>query len=287
MDSRIYWALGLGGLAALLISGTGSRAEAAIQPTPEPTPTPNPGVTPVTLPPSGIHETGTQFAARVAHLTDVPRDNAALQAAVDGSTPSLVGQWLPVPVSSGSLSGTIYVSPDFFGVGTDADWIRWPMKPGVAQRLADHYDAVLPTRKMADDIYAASTVRTRLKPSATDRDAVPTIVSTNTRTETAIAGHPGLRDGHKKNILAADSAYPNKVIIYGALDPDRGTWPLQPYSGGTHSSGYEDYSHGIRLVARMMDVAGHGRMSILDVTRDPALAPLVSNRTSDRNTRYV
>jgi len=228
---------------------------------------------------------GADFASAVRGLSDTQRDAAALLAAQAGATPAGVADWKPVPVSAGALSGTIYVAPDFWGVGNDADWVRWPVMPATAQRIAELYGAVLPTQKVADAIQATADVKVRMAAAATNRDAVSTYVATNARIVASIARRTGIVDGHKKNILTADSSAPGRIVIYGALNPDTGRWPLQPYST-VHSAGYRDYSHGVRLVRATMDVAGRGVMDIRDVMQDRGLAPLVSGRATDRGTRY-
>lgn len=285
MDSTIWWIAGLGTVGAVILAA--SRASAAPSaPTDPGSATPPPPAPPSSPPAPPARETGTAFAARVAGTTGAARDAEVLRAVEAGNVPSWVGRdWLPVPVRSGSLSGTVYVAPDFFGVGTDTDWVRWAVLPKTAQRIADTYGAVLPTKKLADAIQTAATAKIRMYPSSTNRDATATYVATNNRVQAAVAGRAGLLDGQKKNILVADSAQPGKIIIYGGINPDSGMWPLQPYSG-VHSDAYRDYSHGTRLVRRAMVVDGRGEMDILDVMRDATLAPLVSDRRTDRNTRY-
>ena len=46
--------------------------------------------------------------------------------------------------------------------GNDRDYIRFPMNPITAQRIADHYACILPTSKIVDLIYQQA--RQKLKP---------------------------------------------------------------------------------------------------------------------------
>ncbi len=54
---------------------------------------------------------------------------------------------------------TYYVTPDYLGIGSDADFVRMPMMPGTAQQIADLFQCILPARKMVNDIYAQAQVK--------------------------------------------------------------------------------------------------------------------------------
>ena len=264
----IWWIAGLGAAGVWLASRAASAAPMA-----EPT-----GPVPPAPPAPAGPETGTQFFARVRGLSQAAQDQAALDAAARGNV--VVG-WTEVPVTSGALRGTVTVMSDFFGVGTPADWMRWPLTPISAQHLADAFDAVLPTRKIAQSVLGAATKIDM--PTYAPPHTIEMYQRANDLAVRRIAGRTGLIDGEKKYVLAADSAHPGKVIIWGGWNASGGgVW--QPYSY-IHSDTYEDYSHGIRLVKRQMTVAGVPR-DILDVMRDPTLAGLVSDVRTDRNTRY-
>lgn len=278
------WVSGIGIGAWILLS---SRAAAA-SPSDVPTrPRPDPPVGPPVNPMLSGNLTGTQFVAALTPMSEAQRDAEVLAAVERGNTPSPLATWQPVPLASGALRATAYVAPDFLGVGTDADWVRWPVKPGLAQRLADARGAVLPTRRIADAIWAASDVKVRMPYAASDKTALATIVRTSRSADTRVAGRAGLIDGHRKNILAADARHPRSVIIYGASNPDSGAFPLQPYSW-VHSDQYFDYSHGVRLVAPYLDVAGRGRVTMAQALSDATLAPLVSDEAFERSgARYA
>ena len=237
------------------------------------------------VPPSG-DLTGSQFAQTIMSLSGSARENAIESALAAGKYPEFLRTLVPVTLP-GTPAITIYVMPDFVGVGVDSDWLRTPMYPTTAQRVADAMGASLPTKKMADAIQAAA-VHVKMPYFANNKDASTTYIaansSANNRLAAAGAAQGRLVDGHKKNVLVADSAHPGKVVIYGGNNPDTGAWPVQPVST-VHSSSYVDYGHGIRLVSRHVDVAGRGPLFLADVMSDPQLAPLVS-ATTERNTRY-
>lgn len=222
--------------------------------------------------------TGSQFLASIQNLTGTARENAILAAAQAGHVPTQ--SWVPIAVSAPGHSGTIYVAPDYFGIGTDEDWIRTPMYPGVAQRIADARGAVLPTKKISDLIYEHAPVKIAFTPFDPAREGVPRGSSTlygrsNAAIESRRAGRTGLMSGGKKDIVIGDllGRSPGKVIIYGGRYADGAR--VQPYSN-IHSASYVDYSHGVRLVKDTM-VADGRQMRVLDVLRDPQLAPMISD----------
>lgn len=271
MNKTTWLLVALGTIGAVLF---GTRAAMASPTPPEPSGPPPPA-------PPGGRETGTAFFERVRGLSQAQQDAAALQAAADGSFPARALGWITVPLRAGSLSGEVVVMADFFGVGTDEDWIRWPLMPGSAQRLADMFDAVLPTQKIAQAVLAAAT---RIDmPTYAPPHTIEMYKRANDLAIRRVGTRTGLIDGEKKYVLAADDAHPGKVIIWGGWHASvSAVW--QPYSW-IHDDRYEDYSHGIRLVKREMRVDGATR-DILDVMRDPTLASLVSGSRTERATRY-
>ena len=66
---------------------------------------------------------------------------------------------------------------------------------------------------------------------------------------------------------------PGRVAIFGWHHPDGK--PIQPLYTG-HIATYVDYSHGVRLVWRELEVDGH-RRSIGEVLADPVLHELLSD----------
>lgn len=226
--------------------------------------------------------TGSSFGTQIARALDYPREHAIDNALAAGNFPSLLGQLAPVQTSANGHTGTFYVTPDYVGVGTNADWLRTPMYPATAQRVADRVHAVLPTRHMVDLIYQQAQLKLPFhefvpeRDHGPDRDATARYVQHQGLIEADKAGRGGLAAGHKKDIVVGNllASNPNSVQIYGAWRAD-GT-RVQPPSGGAHSKGYVDYSHGVRLVAPMMTVDGQ-LVPVTDVLTNPELAPLLSD----------
>ncbi|MEM6568264.1 MAG: hypothetical protein AAF957_07625 [Planctomycetota bacterium] len=243
-------------------------------------------------PPAGA-TTGTQLAAALAGLDLEDRERALWDEAVSGNLPAFLRTLVPVEVHAeiGGVerTGTFWCAPDYLGFGPADDWFRAPMTPSLAQRIADHYGATLPTRRMVDVIWRAATVRLEPSPISPDEHDI-TSVEIFRRHHLRIeeqrgAVPPGaLVAGIKKDVvtsaLVVDS--PGRVCIYGWHRPD-GT-RIQPLYRG-HVEHYVDYSHGIRLVAHSMLVDGEP-MTVEAVLADPALHVLLSDEGPIVASRY-
>lgn len=254
--------------------------------------TPNQPPNPLPSPPTPRETTrtesvpmGTGFAAVIGPLSETAREQAILRAAVANEVPFFLSQLVPVQLTAPGHTGTIYVAPDYFGIGTDADWLRTPMYPQTAQVIADARNSVLPTRKIVNAIFAASQ-KIGFTGETTSRAASATYVKHHQAIERARRGRTGLLAGHKKDIVItpALATRPNHVAIYGAWY-DRATRPIQDLNATSHSNRYVDYSHGVRLISRDMLVDGQPA-DLLAVLADPRLSALVSDEGPVRPTKY-
>lgn len=219
--------------------------------------------------PNAPSEAPVSHATMPAFLAAAPPAGAAreryFEAAVDAPT------WVPVILSP---AVKIMVSADYIA----AQGVRVPLWPSTAQRVADRFGAMLPTKALVDAIWRAATVKVAprsMTPRAdASRDSNKLLAEHEALVNAAIAGRTGLIDGDKKSIIVGRSipTTPGKVFIYG--------WhrlngvPVQPVFGG-HGATYVDYSHGTRLVSRTAFVDGRA-VPIEQVFADPSLATLVN-----------
>jgi hypothetical protein len=222
---------------------------------------------------------GAAVMARVAALPPAAREEALAAEVLAGNVPDFWRRFVPVTVRAGEHTATVEAAPDYLAVGSDADFVRVPLTPQTAQRIADAFGYALPTRKLADDLYRAAAVRPEPRPLTEEREAAPTFVRHNALIEEQrrADGHPlgALVAGIKKDVVVTNrlAEKPGRVAIYGWHRPD-GT-PIQPLST-VHRDTYVDYSHAIRLLRRTVTVDGKPR-DLCDALRDPALAPLFSD----------
>lgn len=218
---------------------------------------------------------GSAFGASILKLTGEAREKAILNAAlVSENLPKwLRGPWIEVKASD-RLS--YFVAPDYFAIGEDGDFLRMPMRPETAQSIATHYGAMLPTRRMVDQIYKRADQKLEAVTFVADMTTA-TMIEHNKAVGDRSPGEKNLLAGHKKDVVVGPDLDGSRVAIYG-WQPDRTVFPHQPYST-IHSHEYVDYSHGVRLINRVARFDGKA-IDLFEAFKDPALLPLVSDQGS-------
>jgi len=199
-----------------------------------------------------------------------------------GNVPDFMRNAISITVTSGNDTLTYWVLPDVLAVGTNADYLRTSINPLTARKVADLYGCVLPTRKMAYQIWEAATIKLTPSPNGPPYDA--TMMSTdrmvfhNKKIQTALGSKvPGeLVTGHKKDVVISTGllTHPQNVAIVGWWYPSGEM--IQPLNYVSHDRYYKDYSHGIRLINRMVTINGQW-YDIYDVLRSETLATLISD----------
>ncbi|MEI6264852.1 MAG: hypothetical protein WCP74_07090 [Sphingobacteriia bacterium] len=235
---------------------------------------------------------GEQFYTSALSMQWKQRDSFALKEILSGNMPTFLYKLVPIDVyiidsvSNKKISATYYVSPDYLSVGTNANWARIPLTPITAQIIADSLNCFLPTRKMVNDIYAASVVKLAPMPMYIYRDSSITMWQHHLIIEGQRAGRKGLIAGIKKDVVISDmltrSSKSNRLAIYGWHQLNGK--PIQPLYTG-HVNWYADYSHGIRLVYQKIKVNGKW-MEYKAVMTDPILKRLLSDEEHADVIRY-
>lgn len=236
--------------------------------------------------------TGSAFYERAAALQWAARDSLVVKEALSGNLPPFLRQFVPVRVSildsnSGKkINAIFYVAPDYLSIGTKDDWARVCITPYAAQRIADSLGCFLPTRKMVDDIYRAAELKLTPVPLFAYRDSTPTMWQHHLIIEGQRKGRKGLIAGIKKDVVISGKISrdkkPDRVAIYGWHQP--GGRPIQPLYTG-HIYWWVDYSQGIRLVYRRINVEGKW-MDYPDVLKDPRLNRLICDEADCDFFRY-
>jgi len=223
--------------------------------------------------------TGSVFLEATNALSSAAREEAIFGAIAAGSVPSFGHVFVDVRLEDGAHDGAVRVAVDYAAVGADEDFVRVPMSPVTAQRLADHFGYVLPTRKLVDAIYRAAELKLVPAPlppgsrmMSNDYYRRHHEVIEKQRANRAVGK---LIAGHKKDVVITKRLLqrPKQVAIYGWHRVDGRA--IQPLSL-VHEASYVDYSHGVRWVHGTMAVDGAERL-VADVLRDPELAPLLSD----------
>jgi len=229
---------------------------------------------------------GRAFMEKVADLPREEREAAIYAEIAAGNVPEFLRTFKEVPIAAGEVRGTIEVAPDYLAIGSDDDFVRIPMTPQTAQRLADLFGCVLPTRKMVDAIDAVAEVRLAPQPLTEDRESVAAFVLSNEKIEDQRRGKPlgPLVTGAKKDIVLSNKVHEraDRLAIYGWRQLDGK--PIQPLTN-VHVDWYVDYSHGVRLVRDEIVIDGQPR-KIVDLLRDKEGAAIVSDEGPIDPPRY-
>ncbi len=205
---------------------------------------------------------GNAFFKHIATMKWDEREPLMIKEILSGNVPNFLRRLVPIHVvikdSLGEkLFATYYVTSDYLSIGSSSDFARVPMTPMSAQQIADSLHCFLPTRKMVNDIYAQAKVRPEPLPMFAYRDSAVTFYQHHLMIEGQRKSHKGLIAGIKKDVVISSqitsNRKPNRVAIYGWHKQDGK--PIQPLYTG-HVDWYVDYSHGIRLVYRVIMING-------------------------------
>jgi hypothetical protein len=225
--------------------------------------------------------TGTGFAERARNLAGPQRDALVLTELLAGNVPTFLRHLEAVTVSDAGNSVTVCVLPDYLALGTDRDFVFVPLGLEAALEVAERFGFMLPTRRIVNAIYAASSVKLDPQPlpAGDQMRSTAYLVRHNEmiREQRDARGAPlgALTAGDKKDLVLTPRLWetPGRVAIYGWHRASGA--PIQPLST-VHGARYADYSHGIRLVSELVYVNGVQR-PLAEVLADPRLAGLVSD----------
>jgi hypothetical protein len=236
--------------------------------------------------------TGTAFSSSIQYMgPGKARELALYQQYSIGNVPSFLRRGIPIDVNANGHAGVFWAMPDYLSIGEDDNFFRTPMCPGTAQKIADLFEASLPTRKMVNDIWKQTTLH--VSPKALDwkgpMRSVQYYVDHNDHIQRQLAGRSPADGvaGHKKDIVIARGRPQGNVAIYGWHQLNGQPIQGPPIQMTGHDASYEDYSHGVRLVASIMEVDGDP-WYIHDVLIDDSRHFLLSDegKFGDGDTRY-
>ena len=179
----------------------------------------------------------------------------------------------------------IWVLPDYVAIGTNDDYVRMPMGPYAAQRIADALDCTLPTTYLVDRIAEASEGHIDIFPFRPlgSRNCQPIVFQDSNNAINALFKAHGYHFGQfisglKKDIVITYkimtlTEYDRNVAIYGWHHPDgRAQQPLFV----RHGNFYVDYSHGVRLIYNKVKIDGV-EYNIREILQSPELYRLLSD----------
>ena len=239
----------------------------------------------------GDAPSGSEFSSMILNMKEGKRESHILKEFRRGNIPSHLRDLREITLSQtirgNKVEASIWVMPDYLAIGSSSNFIRIPMNPITAQRIADHYGFVLPTKKMVDQIYKQAELKLSPQPFRPGPHMVSTkqYIKHNNLIEKQLdsSSHGLILAGHKKDVVLSNRLLrkPRRVAIYGWHRKNGRA--IQPLST-IHGNHYADYSHGIRLVAGTMTVNGR-EIPVAEVLQDKNLAPIISDEGVLRYTR--
>ncbi|MBL8942731.1 MAG: hypothetical protein JNK45_06280 [Myxococcales bacterium] len=251
------------------------------------------------------------------------RERAIFKQIVAGNVPDALASRALVPVElsvtrgAQTITGKVFVMPDYLCVGDDRDYAYVPMDKITAQRVAFELDMNLPTARIGHAIYlAAGRVASNRQLAAIERDywrapgtrqaVPPSVANADQNSTAAYAEHSdAIRErmrtrglslgdfvaGHKKDVVVSLGLVANdqRVAFHGFYDA--GGVPFEPCRepGASLPGCKERPSHAHAPDARFCDYAQGVRlvsdamevdgkpMSMRAVLADPTLAWLLSS----------
>ncbi len=231
-------------------------------------------------------ESGHDLMKRVAKLAPPAREEQLVKEVLAGNVPDFLRRGVVIPAGGGGHKIAYVAAVDYLAVGSNEDFVRIPLTPMSAQKIADALKCSLPTRKMVNDIYNRAVVKMQPQPLTEAREASGTFVQHNDLIESKRPKEQTgeLIAGIKKDVVISNrlTEKPNRVLIYGWHKA--ANQPIQPLTN-IHNSTYLDYSHGIRLIKQDV-LVDEKPMKLQDVLQDETLSPLVSDEGSLQVVKY-
>lgn len=179
----------------------------------------------------------------------------------------------------------IWVLPDYISIGTSDNFVRMPMGPLAAQRIADSLHCILPTTFLVDRIAEVAQGHLNIFPFRPlgSRNSQPIVYQDSNNAINALYDAKGYKFGQfisglKKDVVLTYKILTlpgneNRVAIYGwHLPSGKAKQPLHI----KHGNFYADYSHGIRMIYRTIKVDGK-EYDAREVLESPQLYRLLSN----------
>lgn len=100
--------------------------------------------------------TGSTFVKTIDTVAFEVRENRIAEEILSGNIPGFLREFRKFSYRRNGTEIEFYALPDYLAIGTGEDFIRMPMGPVTAQRIADSLFCSLPTALLVDEIARAS-----------------------------------------------------------------------------------------------------------------------------------
>lgn len=240
--------------------------------------------------------TGSEFVEKYISSNRLEVEEAALQELLDGNIPSFLRNFIPIELKDQDNTFVYLTMSDVLSIGSDEDYLRIPLNPISARKVADLYDCALITSKIADDIWKNAKIKLNPTPRGPPYDSSMMALSTFKWHNKIIQNQLENKDktqlitGHKKDVIfnkdLLNPKYSKNVCIYGWFYPN-GKAIQTPPQPKAHEIEYRDYSHGIRLIAKEIKY-NEQFLDFYDVMNDKDLSRFISNEGAyDTKKMYI
>jgi hypothetical protein len=255
---------------------------------------------------------GSEFLKLVWDMSDPKRDALALSTMLAGNTPEFMEHLQTCRTSAvidgGDYELTYLTPPDYLSIGTNEDFVRWPLIQPSLQSFCDARMLVsasdptdrtskfyIPSKKIVKNTWQSTSFK--IDPQALSRPcekteknplgichpglATSVIAKENERVNEALAKAGVIFGANYSAFTRTKKAYITRPNLDGKNMAFGGWfWPngsqIQPWDWSFHEAGYEDYSHGCDLVYWQVSVNGVP-FSFDEVCLHPKLHVLVSD----------
>ena len=179
----------------------------------------------------------------------------------------------------------MWVLPDYLSIGTDESFVRMPMGPLAAQRIADSLNCILPTTYLVDRIAEVSEGHLDIFPfrPLENRNSQPIVFQDSHNAIQALYKAKGYKFGQFISGLKKDVVLTCKILTQPGWERYEAIYGWHHPSGKVqqplfirHGNFYVDYSHGIRLIYRKIKVDGK-EMDAREILESPQLYRLLSD----------
>ena len=239
--------------------------------------------------------TGWNFMLKADKMEFWKLEDQIAQTILDGNVPSPMKEFRKIVFRTAVVDSVevlhkshtieMWVLPDYLSIGTDESFVRMPMGPLAAQRIADSLHCILPTTYLVDRIAEASEGHLDIFPfrPLENRNSQPVVFQDSHNAIQALYKAKGYKFGQLISGLKKDVVLTYKIhtqpgmeryeAIYGWHHPNG---KVQQPLFIRHGNFYVDYSHGIRLIYRTIKVDGK-EMDAREILESPQLYRLLSD----------
>lgn len=231
---------------------------------------------------------GSDLAEMMRGLEGQAREDFILEQVRNGCVPDFMRVASQIILSgAGGVVGSLEVCPDYLCLGTDEDYIYAQCSIVTAQKVADEIGAMLPTKKIVDEIWKQAHGKIDIVTQTPDKTMVTSPVflkqSRDVIAKRALLGAPlgALMDGGFKNYILVPglAARPGQTCIYG-FHRLNGK-PVQDPNLSAHDRDYVDYSQCPRFISLEMFV-GDDLLNVADVLAHALLHVLVTSEGASK-----